>query len=201
MNPFESPRLLLVIALVLEAGLVLAWLANRQKVKIWLLLIGPAVGGLGVLLDFLVTTNPEELTSTTHRLIAATENEDAEGVINLLSDSFLHKDQIRKAAASQTVRGYLRRNLIRSNEIKDLAVTRAQEHSGQVRFRLATYFDTNNSPIPFLLSEWNFDYTRDPDGHYRIRDITMNQFSMDLLNQQMQPGFDVFSGRPPGFRF
>ena len=54
---FDNPKMGILIALMLEFLLVMAWLILQERIKKPLLLIGPGLIGLFVLLDMLVQTD------------------------------------------------------------------------------------------------------------------------------------------------
>ena len=173
---FDNPKTGILIALMLEFLLVMAWLIFKERIKKPLLLIGPGLVGLFVLLDVLVQTNREALEEATRRIVQAAEDEDAESIIALISDKFLHKATINREQFAQQVQQLFpaKKNLIDSNRVTKLEVTEVNESGGQVEFTVLTTMGPQSKYANMLQkSRWRFHFTRDPDGQYRITNIEM----------------------------
>jgi len=189
---FESPVLGLLAAGVIELLTVIVWSMRRDRKSALMLLVGPGVAALFVLLDLLVQTPAEAMEATTRRIVKLAVKEDGQGVIDLLSESFRHKQFVVKAAASPVVRRYLQGPVIESAGVTYLEVSSARKQGGQVGFTVLAVMDPKG---PFaagglLKSRWLFTYVRDPDGRYRVRDI-----ELESLNDG--PGFDIFTQGVP----
>jgi hypothetical protein len=191
---FDSPRLGIALAILVEVVLGILWLSRRERIRRWYLLVGPAIVLLAVLVDWAVETPREKVERVTRQIVQATEDENADLVISLLSDSFEHKTIIKKLTATPVIRGYLSHPLISNNHIDSLEVVSADREGGEVEFAATTTLDPK-SPFsayaPFVKTKWRFDYIRDPDGQFRVRDITMLKFGDGA-------GWDVFAGLPRG---
>lgn len=183
---FDNPKAGILIALMLEFLLVMAWVIFRERIKKPLLLIGPGLVGLFVLLDVLVQTNREALEDATRRLVQAAEEEDAQGIIDLISEEFSH-GSIDKEQVAYFIRHHFdsSKPLIESNRVTRLEVTKVTEQNGTVEFTVITSTEQNSAYgyQPFIKTKWRFDYIKDPDGQYRVNDLIMTNFgNSDGLN-------------------
>jgi len=188
---FESPTLGIILAVVAEFILLLAWIFARQRVKIRNLLIGPALVVLVVLGDFLVETDREAMDRITREVVLAVEQENAAGVISHLGEDFGRGSKIDKARASAVISQRLSKPIISKNNITELLVNSAVELRGQVQFRVTSTFDPKSVYAaygPFVRSKWQFDFQQDIDGQWQIVNIKN-------LGINEGPAIDVFSGR------
>jgi len=173
---FENPSMGILIAVVVEFLLVMTWAMFRERFKKSLLLIGPGLVGLFVLLDVLVQTNREILEEATRQVVQAAEEEDAESIIALISDTFLHDASIDREAINKQIqrRFPADRDIIDSNRVTKLEVTEVNESGGKVEFSVLTTMGPESKYANvFQKSRWRFHFTRDPDGQYRIHNIEM----------------------------
>ncbi|MBN1844680.1 MAG: hypothetical protein JW810_03285 [Sedimentisphaerales bacterium] len=179
---FEDPSAGILLAVVLEFLLVMTWAIRKQRFHRPLLLLGPALAGLFLLLDRLVQTNREALEDATRRLVQAAEQEDADTIISLLSDSFRH-GVVTKEMTEGILRYHLRADkpLIESNRITRLEVTRAGDDGGSVELTVMTNTDQESvyGYYPLIKTRWRFDFVRDPDKQFRLQDLEMTGFGDD----------------------
>ena len=173
---FDNPKTGILIALVLEFLLVMAWVIFKERMRKSLLLIGPVLVGLFVLLDVLVQTNREALEEATRRVVQAAEDEDAASIIALISDEFLHETTIDRDQINRSIqeRFPADRDIIDSNRVTKLEVIEVNESGGQVEFSVITTMGPGSTYANVLQkSRWRFHFRRDGDGQYRITNIEM----------------------------
>ena len=173
---FDNPKAGILIALILEFLLVMAWVIFRERIKKPLLLIGPGLVGLFVLLDVLVQTNREALEEATRRIVQAAQEEDAESIIALISDKFLHETTMDRDQMNRSIQERFPsdKDIIDSNRVTKLEVIEVNESGGQVEFSVLTTMGPESQYANVLQkSRWRFHYTRDADGQYRITNIEM----------------------------
>jgi len=194
---FDSIRGGLIIALVVEVALFLAWAFTAGKVKKRYLLIGPLIVGIFLLMDFLVETNREQLDRITRQIVKAAELEDAPGMIQHLSDDFLAPNGYNKSQASAAIQNKLRQSLIEENSISALDVLSHEDSQGQVEFTVVTRLDTKSpyAAIPLVTTHWRFDYSRRPDSPYQVKSITMLWLVPGVFGAHHKP-IDIFSYQP-----
>ena len=185
---FESCGMGIFLACVLEFLALMTWMFMREKFNKLYLLVGPGVIGFFVLMDVLVETNREQLDGATRVIAQAAEDEEAEIIIDLMSNNLLINKRLTKEAAAQVVRGYLGTPMITKNNVAELVVKEVNEQGGHVEVALFTTFDPkgNYSLIPLLRTRWRVDFVKDADGQYRVSDIKM-------LKMEDKQGIDVFS--------
>jgi len=128
---FDSPNAGLIIAVLFETVILLAWAFTSGRVKKVYILTGPLLAGLFLLLDYAVDTNREQLERVTRQIVQGAEDEDAAAIINLLSDNLLLDNGFRKEQASQAIAHRLSKPLIATNGIRSLEVTSAGEQTGR----------------------------------------------------------------------
>jgi hypothetical protein len=176
---FDNPKTGILIALMLEFLLVMAWVIVRERIKKPLLLIGPGLVGLFVLLDVLVQTNREALEEATRKMVQAAEDEDAERIIDLISGEFSH-GSIDKDRVAYFIRRHFdpAKPLIESNRVTRLEVEKVSEQKGTVEFTVITTTDQRSEYgyQSFIKTKWRFEYVKDPDGQYRVIDLIMTNF-------------------------
>ena len=173
---FDNSKTGILIALVLEFLLVMAWVIFKERMRKSLLLIGPVLVGLFVLLDVLVQTNREALEEATRRVVQAAEDEDAASIIALISDEFLHETTIDRDQINRSIqeRFPADRDIIDSNRVTKLEVIEVNESGGQVEFSVITTMGPGSTYANVLQkSRWRFHFRRDGDGQYRITNIEM----------------------------
>ena len=194
---FDSIRGGLIIALLVEVALFLAWAFTAGKVKKRYLLTGPLIVALFLLMDFLVETNREQLERITRQIVKAAELEDAPGIIRHLSDDFKAPNGYDKAQASTAIQNKLRQSLIEENSITALDVLSHQDLHGQVEFTVVTRLDTKSpyATIPLVTTHWQFDYTCRPGSPYQVQSITMLWLVPGMFGAHQNP-IDIFSYRP-----
>ena len=188
---FESPTLGIILAVVAEFILLLAWIFAREKVKIHNLLLGPVLVALVVLGDYLVETRREAMERITGEVVQAVEQRNAPKVIGYLSEEFGLGQGVDKTRAAAVIKRRLSKPLIRKNNIFDLLVNSAEKSQGQVQFRVTSIFDPKSVYAaygPFVRSKWQFDFQRESDDQWRIVNIKN-------LGINEGPAMDVFSGR------
>ena len=191
---FESPRPLLAIAIALEAVLMLAWLLTHSKVRPHWLLVGPIVAGAAFLLDGLVETNREQLDRTTRLIVQAAEDENAPLLIAQLSDNLSLENGLGKHGVSTYLNDVLSKPLIATNMINEIQVVEVEDNHGRVEFSVTTNIDHRSdlALVRLIRTQWQFDYIRDPDGVYRLRNL-------EMLSYNNSRPFDIFAaarGRP-----
>lgn len=176
---FDSPRLGIVIAIIVETAILLGFAFARQYVRWWHLLAGPVLAGAFVLCDMAVETRREQLESVTRQIVKAVEDEDADCVISLFSDDMRLSNGMDKVTAERIVRQRLDKPIIENNNIHQLEVTVADKMHGRVEFSVTTTFDPKSdyAVAPLVISSWRFDYMRDEDDKYRLKDITNIRFN------------------------
>lgn len=187
---FDNPRIGIILAVIIEIILIILWLTIRQKMRWWYLLIGPCLAALFILGDVLVETPREQVIRHTRAIVQYAEDENHQAIIDSLSADFLHNQAVDKAAATKVIRRYLNRPTIQNNNITDLIVRDVNNRTGDVEFAATTVLDPQSpfaGALPFVRTRWLFTYIRDPDGVFRVRDITM-------LNFGEGPGFDIIGG-------
>ena len=175
---FDNPKVGLIIALVIEVLMALSWLFARGRVRWFALLAGPVIAGLVLLLDWAVLTNREELVATTEMVIQAAQDEQAEKIINVLSDDMTMSNGMDKVEVAAVVEKYLSGPFITSNSFAEILVRNAEDRDGVVEFAVRTIFDPKSryAYTSYLRSEWRFEYQREGgDGPYQIRDMVMTQ--------------------------
>jgi hypothetical protein len=184
---FEDPTMGIVLGVAVEIFLLISWMFMRERFNRLVLLAGPAVMGLFILLDVLVDTNREQLTKTTRQIINAAEEENAEVIIGLLSDNLLINNSLDKDMVGGIIKWHLSKPLIAANYTKEILVKSHSDQAGQVEFEVTTNLDPKSSygVIPLVKSQWRFEYVRDPDGKYRVKDMVMLKLGEDR-------GIDVF---------
>ena len=174
-NLFDNPRLGLVIALIVETAIFLAWAFSRGRVRALYLLIGAALAGAAVLLDYAVVTNREQVERLTREMVAAVEVEDAQGMINLLSDDLRLENGMGKAELSRQIEYWCSGPLVTNNKITELIVQSIDEREGQVEFQVTSLIDPKNRHdvfLPAIETRWRFDFRREGGkGEYRITNI------------------------------
>ncbi|MBN1765630.1 MAG: hypothetical protein JW860_10260 [Sedimentisphaerales bacterium] len=187
---FDTCRLGVLIAVLVETILFFMWAFARDKVKTYWLLAGPVILGISLYLDYAVETNREQLERITREIVQAAEEEKAEVIINSLSSHFLLNSGYNKDRVAEKIRYYCSRPFIYYNHVDSLQVNSVQDASGQVEFSVTTMFDSksNYASVPYIKTTWQFDYVRDADGRYRVQNMTMLKFGNE-------PGFDIFSQR------
>ena len=190
---FDNPRMGLLIALLIGIVLFLAWSFTNGWVKKPYLLVGPILAGLFVLLDVVVETNREQLEDITCRIIQAIEDENAPEVISHISDNFLLDNGFDKMRAARVIKNKLAKPLITKNNISNLHVTKAEDATGEVEFKLTTTLDPKSryAIIPVITTFWQFDYIRPNDRQFKVRKMTMLWFIPGFAGQKKKP-IDVF---------
>jgi len=188
---FDDPTVGVVVAVVVEAILLVGWIFTRNRRGLYKLLAGPVIAGAFLLADRAVQTDREQLESVTRQVVQAAADEDAALIISRLSERFQMGRRMDKRAISQELRKRLSRPVIATNRIRQLKVTRAEEAAGEVEFDAVTRMDPSHphaAALPIVLSSWRFEYVRDSDGQYRISNLKM----LKLNNNR---GIDIFSHR------
>jgi len=173
---FESPSMGILIAVVVEFLLVMTWAILQGRFRKPLLLIGPALAGLFILLDVLVQTDREALEEATRRIVQAAQDENAEGIIALISDKFLHETTMDRDLINRSIRERFPagKDIINSNRITKLDVIEVNGSGGKVEFSVLTTMGPESKYANVLQkSRWRFHFTRDADGQYRITNIEM----------------------------
>lgn len=190
---FDNPRLGLLIALLIGIVLFLAWSFTNGRVKKPYLLVGPILAGLFVLLDVVVETNREQLEDITCQIVQAVEDENASDVISHISDNFLLDNGFDKMRAARVIKNKLAKPLITGNNISNLHVTKAEDTTGEVEFKLTTTLDPKSryAIIPVITTFWRFDYIRPNDRPFKVKNMTMLWFVPGFAGQKKKP-IDVF---------
>lgn len=172
---FDDATLLIVVAVILEMLLLVASVFVPQRRKKLILLIGPALVGLALALDYLVETNREELVAVTDEILQDVEDEDAAGVMDHISPAARFRGRLDKAAVAGVVSVVMQRPFVKALNVTRLNVEDAQDQTGTVRLRVMAILDSQSVygeeyPVP---TEWLLDYVRDSDGQYRLGDAQL----------------------------
>ncbi|MCK4628953.1 MAG: hypothetical protein KAT56_08105 [Sedimentisphaerales bacterium] len=193
---FDSPRLGLLIALLIEIVLFLAWSFTNGRIRKLYLLVGPVLAGLFILIDVIVQTNREQLEMITCRIVQAAEDENAPGIISHISDNFLLDNGFDKMMAARAIETKLAKPLIANNNISNLRVTRAEDTTGQVEFKVTTTLDPKSryALIPVVTTFWRFDYARSDNQPFKVRNMTMLWLIPGIVGQKKSP-INVFTYR------
>jgi len=189
---FDNPKIGIIIALLAEVAVLLCWTFARQRMRAYYFLAGPMILIIVLLLDYFVETDREQLEIHTKTIIKAVEEEDAEAIINLISDKFLFRNYLSKLPASIIIRERLSTPQVQNNIIRKFAVTSVIQDTGKVEFTVVTFFDPKSSyPVTMVRTSWRFDYIRDQDDVYRLQNI-----SMLTLERDRGKTVDVFKFKP-----
>ncbi len=146
-------------------------------------------------MDYLVETNREQLERLTRQIVQAAEVENAQEIIDLLSDNLLLNNGLDKNGAARAIERKLDRPLIDANIIRKLLVTSSEDTTGQVEFTVFTTIDrrSNYAIVPAIKTSWLFEYIREnTKQEYRVSNIVMT-----ALNNDKSQIIDVFRFRPP----
>ena len=172
---FEDPTMGIILAAIAETILLISWMFMRENFRKLLLLIGLAIAGLFLGLDWLIQTNSEQLKDNTRQIINAVELEQPDKVAAFISDRCLINNFLDKAAAEEIIKYHLAGPVIQSNTITELLINQVSDQTGRVEVCVITVFDSSGTyaMVPLIKTRWQMDYTRDPDGFYRITNITM----------------------------
>ena len=109
---FDSPRLGIIIAIVLETIILLGWAFVRQYIKPWYLLAGPVLAGGFLLSDMAVETKREQLENVTRQIVQAVEDENADCFISLLSDDMVLSNGMDKVTAQRIIKQRDRKSVV-----------------------------------------------------------------------------------------
>jgi hypothetical protein len=175
---FDSIRLGIIAAVVAETIILLWWTFSRGRLHKIFFLIGPALAGLFLLLDFAVETNRETLERLTREIVQAVEDENATAMIDMISDNIQLDNGMDKTKVSAIIQRKLAQPIVENNRISKLMVTQALDSDGQVEFTVITHLDAENPAaiIPLFKSTWRFDYSRQ-NGQYKLQNITNLKFN------------------------
>jgi hypothetical protein len=174
-NPLESIKLGLLIAVIIETVILLGWAFVRQRMRGWYFLAGPVILCLFLTLDIMVVTNREKLINNTRKLIKYAQNENAQGIIDLISDKFLFGNYLKKKPAADIIKTKFDKPIIDTNLVFNLKVVSVDQHRGQTDCTIITTFDPH-SPYAIaqgLKTKWSFIFIRDPDGQYRLQNLIL----------------------------
>ena len=176
---FDNPRAAIVLAMLVETAILLAWAFTHGRVRARYLVVGPLLVAVALGLDRLVETDREQLVRHTREVVQAAEDENAEAIVDLLSEQFMLANGFDKAKAADVIRRHLAQPIIASNIIRDLLVLNVQQDTGVVEFKVTTMLDRRSqyALARLLNSRWRFDFVRDADGVFRLRDINMMSFN------------------------
>lgn len=186
---FDNPKVGIIVAIIVEVLMVLSWLFAREKIRWYGLLAGPVLAGLFLLLDWMVLTNREELVETTEMVVQAAEEEQAQVIINSLSNEITMSNGLDRATVVASIQKYLAAPLIQSNFIAEMVVRDDSNENGQVEFSVRTIFDPKSryAYASYLRSKWRFEYARgDGGGAYQIT----NMECLEINGQK--PTRDIF---------
>lgn len=185
---YDNPTLVIVYAVVLEAIILITWLIARNPKSRLALLVGPVIVGLVLLIDRAVLTDREDLEGIVRRVIDYVELEEANPIIDLLSDDFRLDNDMDKTAITGVLEAYFAGPLISRNFSVDLVVTEALPERGQVEFCVITTFDPKSryAYASVLRSQWRFDFVCEEEAGYKITKMT------NIGLEGERPSVDVF---------
>lgn len=172
---FDKPNYGIIAGIIIETAMFIVWAISQRQYRHLYLLAGPAIIGLAFLMDALVETNREQVESTTRAIVQAAEEENAQAIIDMLSDHFIFYLKYDKQKFSAELNARMNKPLIESNLITALRVTKATNKSGQAECAIFTTFPagSNYSMYGTGKTKWQFDYIRNKDGRYRLSGLTM----------------------------
>ncbi|MCH9022173.1 MAG: hypothetical protein IID32_05365 [Planctomycetes bacterium] len=172
---FDNPRLGIIVAVVIELILLLCWVIMPGRVRKSAFLAGPVVAGVFILMDVFVETYREQLEFHTRQVVQAAEDEDAQTIIDLLSDDLLLAGGIDKSRFSKLLESYMSGPFIRTNIVRKLEVLKAEKAYGQVEVLVITNTDPKGSYAIYSLlkTRWQFDYKRNESDEYKIVDLQL----------------------------
>ena len=176
---FDNPRLGIIIAVVIELVLLFCWVIMAGRVRKLAFLAGPVVAGVFILMDVFVDTYREQLEFHTRQVFQAAEDEDAQTIIDLLSDDLLLAGGIDKSRFSRLIESYMSGPFISTNIVRKLEVLEANEQFGRVEVRVLTNTDPKGpyATSPLLKTQWQFDYKRNESDEYKIVDLQLLQLN------------------------
>jgi hypothetical protein len=177
---FDNIRVGIIVALLAEAAVMLWWAFTRSNRSRWALLIGPAVIGLLVLLDWAVETNREQAERITRQIVQAAEDEDARRIISLMSPDMTQESGWYYAQVCERIEAMCSKPLIERNYIRELVVESADNSTATVRFVVTTIIDPKcpyKVYAPAVNSEWRFEFTRMGNSEYRLNRFAMLSFN------------------------
>jgi hypothetical protein len=178
---FDNIRVGIIMAMLIEAAVMLWWAFTRSNKSRWALLVGPVVVGLLVLLNWAVETNREQAERITRQIVQAAEEEDSRRIISLLSPD-IQESGWDYTNVCKRIEEMCSKPLIERNHINELIVETADNSAATVRFVVTTFIDKKspyNVYTPLVKSEWRFGYTRAGNSEYRLSHFTMLSFNGD----------------------
>jgi hypothetical protein len=185
---FDDPKVGLIIALVVQVLMALSWLLARDKIQWYVLLAGPVIVGLVLLLDWLVVTNREELVETTKIIVQAAQDEDAQRIINVLSDDMVMSNGLDKEEVSFVIDRYLSGPFIQTNFIVDIHVRNDDDQGSVVVLALRTIFDpkSRHGLTSYLRTRWQFDFSRKQgQGPFQVINMEMTEIGGQKSQQDV----------------
>lgn len=189
---FDNPSGGLLAALIVEAGLLIGWLINREKVRSATLVLGPILAGAVLLMDYLVDTPREQLDDRTRGLVAAAEAEQVDVLISALAPAENFGDHAELSVVGTAIKRYLSGPLLDTCYISDLEVFQYGPTTGNVRFRVVVTMD-QDSPyayVPMFTSVWEISYARKNEKYpYLIEDVQLLMFNGE------KPDFNIWRVR------
>lgn len=192
LNPIESVRLGIIIAVLVGTLVLIANTFMRDRFRGWWWLIAPAILLLAVALDAGFETNREQLRRITYLVINAAEIEDAETIISRLHKDLELDSGMGKPAVSKVLREYFSGPLIRGCSVVKFEILRHDDAAGVVEFKVISTIDPASiyAVIPAVTTRWRLDFARAEGGEYEIT-------NMSLLDIGQFGEFDPFTQRPP----
>lgn len=189
---FDNPSSGLLMALVVQAGLLIGWLINREKIRSVYLILGPVLAGLVLLMDFLVDTSREQLDDRTRELVAAAEAEQADVLISALAPVEDFDGHTVPSVVKAAIERYLSGPLLDTCHISDLEVSQYGPTAGNVRFKVIVTMDQESryAYVPVFASVWEISYVREDERNpYLIEDVQLLMFNGE------KPDFDIWRVR------
>ncbi len=172
---FDKPNYGIMAGVIIETIVFVIWVMSQRQYRHLYLLAGPVIIGLAFLMDSLVETKREQLENTTRAIVQFAQDENAQGIIDLLSDQFIFYLIYDKQKFSAELNARMDKPLVDSNIVTGLVVKEAAEKSGRVECAILTTFPAGSKYSMYGAgkTKWQFDYIRNENGRYQLSGLIM----------------------------
>lgn len=178
-NIFEQPWTLAAIGFWLTVAVLILSRFWPLKFTRKHLLIGPALIALGFALDYFVVTDREKIETIMSTLVEATEQEQAEDIIQFLAPNYGDSRHTSPESFSMFCRQIFSQPQIEENWVPDQQLL-LDAPQANVWITAVTRLDEANqftAGLSIIKTAWRLDFRKQPDRSWLIEDIELLEFN------------------------
>lgn len=185
---FDNPIYFFAAGGVVELAALVYYFISQKSLRALALLAGPFFVVCGLVLDYAVQTDREQIAAVVDKIVESSVKPDLGAMIGTLhNDLNVGGKDINQIVV--VLRKYFHNKIISSNHVKSMEMLSLEKETAAAEFTAVTVFDQDGeyAMAGLVTSKWRFDFARNEKGKFQI-------VNMQMLSMGNSTPMDVFNG-------